>query len=160
LNNYLHLRRIETMKKVYGLLLFAVLLFAASCKQDAPVVPAHLQNEKLLGKWYLKEILITQQDGSTSSLTDFSNKDFFDFRTGNTATFSSTLYSSSYEGYYSANSLNTPNTLSFKSGELLLRFDNYSFDPFGNLVLDETVIDSSSGIPTPTLHSHTYSKTL
>jgi len=148
------------MKKVYGLLLFAVILFAAGCKQDPPVVPAYLQNAKLLGKWYLKEISITQQDGSTSTLTDFTNKDFFDFRTGNTATFSSTLYGSSYEGYYSANSLITPNTLSFKSGSLLLKYDIYSVDPLTDLVLDETVIDSDSGVPTPVYYRYTYNKTL
>lgn len=148
------------MKKVYGFLLLAVMLFAAGCKEDTAVVPAYLQNAKLLGKWYLKQLVITQQDGSTSAIANFSNKDFFDFRTGNTATFSSTLYGSSYEGYYSANSLNTPNTLSFKSGSLLRQFDNYSFDPLGNLVLDEIMIDSSSGTSTPTIYSYTYSKTL
>jgi len=148
------------MKKVYGLLFMVVILFAAGCKQDPPVVPAYLQNAKLLGKWYLKEMLITQEDGSTSSLTDFTDKDYFDFKTGNAATYSSTIYGSTYEGYYSANSQNSPNTLSFKSGSLLLRYDIYSLDPLGNLVLDETIVDSNSGFPATTYYRYTYNKTL
>ena len=148
------------MKKLYGLFLITVLLFAAGCKQDAPVVPAYLQNAKLLGKWYLKALTITQEDGSTSTITSFTDKDFFDFRTGNAASFSSTIYGTSYEGYYSANSLNTPNTLSFKSGTLLLKYDIYSLDPLGNLELDETIIDTDSGVPTRTYYRYTYNKTL
>ena len=148
------------MKKVYGWLLFTVILLAAGCKQDTAVVPAYLQNAKLLGKWYLKQIVITQEDGSTSTIANFTNKDFFDFRSGNAATFSSTIYGSSFEGYYAANSSNTPNTLSFKSGDLLRQYNNYSFDPLGNLVLDEIIIDSGSGTSTSTLYSYTYSKTL
>jgi len=148
------------MKKIYGLVLLAVLLFAAGCKQDPPVVPAYLQNTKLLGKWYLKEMLITQEDGSTSSLTDFADKDFFDFKAGNAATFSSTIYGKSYEGYYSANSLNTPNTLSFKSGSLLLQYDIDSIDSLGDLVLSQTIKDTDSGVPTFTIYQYTYSRTL
>lgn len=148
------------MKKVYGLFLLAVLLFAAGCKQDPPVVPAYLQNAKLLGKWYLKEILITQEDGSTSSLTDFTDKDFFNFKTGNAATFSSTIYGQTYEGYYSANSLNNPTSLTFKSGVLILRYNILSLDPVSNLVLDETVTDTDSGVATNTYYRYTYSRTL
>jgi len=147
------------MKKVYGLFLLAVLLFAAGCKQDPPVVPAYLQNAKLLGKWYLKEIAITQEDGTTSTLTDFTDKDFFDFKSGNAATYSSALRGKSYEGYYSANSLNTPNTLSFKSGTLLLKYDIYSIDPAGDLVLDEAITDTDSGVPETTYYRYTYNKT-
>jgi hypothetical protein len=148
------------MKKVYGLFLLAVLLFAAGCKLDPPVVPAYLQNSKLLGKWYLKELLITQEDGTTSSLTDFTDKDFFDFKTGNAAIYSSTLYGKSYEGYYSSNSLDSPNTLSFKSGTLVLKYDIYGIDPTGDLVLDEAIVDTDSGVPTTTYYRYTYNKTL
>lgn len=148
------------MKKIYGLLILTVLLFAAGCKQDPPVVPAYLQNTKLLGKWYLKELLITQEDGTSSSLTDFADKDFFDFKAGNAATFSSTVYGKSYEGYYSANSLNTPNTLSFKSGSLLLQYNIDSIDPLASLVLSETITDTDSGVRTSTIYQYTYSRTL
>jgi hypothetical protein len=148
------------MKKLYGLLLITVLLFAAGCKQDAPVVPAYLQNAKLLGKWYLKNLAITNEDGSSGgSLTVFTDKDFFEFKTGNAATYSSTLYAKSFAGYYSANSLNTPNTLSFKSGDLLLVYSFY-LDFTGDLILNETIIDPNSGVPTPKLYTYTYSKTL
>jgi hypothetical protein len=149
------------MKKVYGLLLLAVFLFAAGCKLDPPVVPAYLQDAKLLGKWYLIDMEITNDDGSPGgSITDFTDKDFFDFKTGNAATYSSTIYGKTYEGYFSANSLNNPNTLSFKSGDLLLKYDSYSIDQFGNLIMDQIVIDTSSGIPTTTTYSYTYTKTL
>ena len=148
------------MKKLYGLFLLTVLLFAAGCKQDAPVVPAYLQNTKLLGKWYLKQLVITPESGPSSSVSSFSNKDFFDFKAGNIATFSSTIYNTSYEGYYSANSLNNPTTLSFKSGTFVLRYDIYGLDPLGNLILDEVITDSDAGFPTTTIYRYIYNKTL
>ena len=148
------------MKKIYGALILTLLLFAGGCKQDEAIVPSTLQNINLLGKWYLKQLeIIPVADPSSSTLIDnFTNKDFFEFKAGNAATYSSTLYASVFEGYYSANSLTNPQTLSFKSGELLIKYNIESLDPLSTLELSETITTTISGINTSTRYEYTYTR--
>lgn len=148
------------MKKIYGAFIITMLLFAGGCKQDEVIIPSTLQNSNLLGKWYLKELEIVpvNDPASSSSFTDYNSNDYFEFKAGNKATYSSTLYSTVFEGYYSANSATTPQTLSFKSGDLLLKYYIESIDPANKLVLYETPESADAGIPTNTLYRYTYSR--
>jgi hypothetical protein len=148
------------MKKIYSVFILTLLLFTGGCKQDEAIVPSTLQNINLLGKWYLKELEITDLDdpSSSSTLTDFTDKDFFEFKTGNAATYSSTLYAKVFEGYYSANSLANPQTLSFKSGELLLKYTIDSLDPLSELVIYEIITTKAAGVTTSTKYQYTYNR--
>lgn len=148
------------MKKIYGAFIITMLLFAAGCKQDEVIVPSTLQNNNLLGKWYLKELEIVPANdpASSSSFTDYTSNDYFEFKAGNKATYSSTLYATVFEGYYSANSATTPQALSFKSGDLLIKYYIESIDPTNQMVLYDTVESAAAGIPTTILYRYTYSR--
>jgi len=147
------------MKKIYGVFILTLLLFSG-CKQDEAIIPSTLQNTNLLGKWYLKQLEIIPVDDPSLSTTieDFTDKDFFEFKTGNAATYSSTLYARVFEGYYSANSLTNPQTLSFKSGDLLLKYNIDSLDPLSELVVYETVTTKEAGITTSVRYQYTYNR--
>jgi hypothetical protein len=147
------------MNKIYGFLFLAILLFTSGCKQDEVVVPTTLQNTNLLGKWYLTELIITPEDPTASSdtLNDFTDKDFFEFKPGSAATFSSTIYAKVYEGYYSVNSSVNPQVLSFKSGNLLLRYFVESVDSTTFTVF-EARTETQGGVPVTTLYHYTYSR--
>ncbi|WP_345950849.1 hypothetical protein ABDD95_05245 [Mucilaginibacter sp. PAMB04274] len=148
-------------KKIYGVLLLVTILFASGCKTDPAVVPDSLQNLKLLGKWFLTDFEITTQvdaDAPTTvNLTDFTDKDYFEFKTDNQATYSSTLYGRVFEGYYSANSSTTPQTLSFKSGNLLLKYQVESIDTL-QFVIYETTTSTVGGVTTTITNRYTYSR--
>lgn len=149
------------MKKIYSVFILTLLLFAGGCKQDEAIVPSTLQNYNLLGKWYLKELEITDLDDPLSSptiLSDYTDKDFFEFKTGNAATYSSTLYAKVFEGYYSANSSTNPQTLSFKSGEVLLKYTIDSLDPLSELVVYEIITTKVAGLTTSTKYQYTYNR--
>lgn len=149
------------MKKIYSVFILTLLLFAGGCKQDEAIVPSTLQNYNLLGKWYLKELEITDLNDPSSPptiLSDYTDKDFFEFKIGNAATYSSTLYAKVFEGYYSANSLANPQTLSFKSGELLLKYTIDSLDPLSELIVYEIITTKAAGVTTSTKYQYTYNR--
>ncbi|MFD1255740.1 hypothetical protein ACFQ3S_02945 [Mucilaginibacter terrae] len=148
------------MKNIYGVFILVLLLFTGGCKQDEAIVPSTLQNINLLGKWYLKqlEIIPVADPASSTVINNFTSNDFFEFKTGNAATYSSTLYAKVFEGYYSANSLTNPQTLSFKSGDLLLKYFIDSLDPLNELVLYETLTTTEAGITTSTRYQYTYNR--
>lgn len=135
-------------------------MVAVGCKQDPAVVPANLQNAALLGKWYLKQLVITPDDpnATTATLSDFTTSDFFEFRTGNEATFSSpTLYNNLYIGYYSANSGTTPNTLSFKSGKFALKYFIDNVDET-ELKVYEIITNTDNGTTSTNQYEYTYNR--
>jgi hypothetical protein len=148
------------MKKIYGVLLLTLMLMGSSCKQDEAILPQSLQNTLLLGKWYLSQLDVTTQEGNNTpvtapSVTGFSDKDYYIFAEGNKATFSSTLYARIFEGYYSYNTGNTPTLLSFKSGDLLIRYTVIALQP-DSLVIEETITDTLNGVRTITTNRYTY----
>ena len=137
------------------------MLFAGGCKQDEAVVPAYLQNSKLLGKWYLSTLEISTAYGDEAPVDSdpvyFGDKDYFIFKDNNEATFSSSMYARIFEGYYSSNNNAIPKTLKFKSGDLLLSYSLISLDD-QLLVLSETSTDSSAGVKITTYKKYTYSR--
>ena len=144
------------IRKFYGIIFIATLLFTSGCKQDEAVIPSTLQNPALLGKWYLKQVLdIT--DPAAIPDNDFTANDYFEFKTGNVGTYSSVDFGQVFEGYYSINSTLNPQTLSFKSGTLLLK---YTVDELSltDLILIETVEQTINGTKTIILYQHNYSR--
>jgi hypothetical protein len=152
---------LELMKKIYGILVAVIVLFTMGCKQDPPVLPANLQNTQLLGKWYLTSLVIdTDVDGTTNSsnpITDFTDQDYFEFKANNEATFSSSQYNKKYNGYYAANSDVSPQTLKFKSGDLLISYliESISDDSF---VVYTSSSSTTNGSTTTITNHYTYSK--
>ncbi|MDT3404749.1 hypothetical protein [Mucilaginibacter terrae] len=149
-------------KKIYVFLVFALAILSSSCKQDPPILPANLQNAQLIGKWQLEEMLpVTEIDGiaqpNTIPYTGTTN-DYFIFDTGNRAILSSTIYQKAFQGYYSSNS--AASTLSFKSGEFLVRY-NVEGISINQLQLSELVsstTDATTGSVTTITNIYTYSR--
>ncbi len=139
------------------------MLFAGGCKQDEAVIPASLKNTKLLGKWNLASLEVTTAIDSdppvtADPITTFTDKDYFIFKdTNNEATFSSTMYARTFEGYYSTNSNANPKTLKFKSGNLLLNYVLEGVDD-QTLVVSETSEVTSGGSTTTTYKRYTYTR--
>jgi len=138
------------------------MLFAGGCKQDEAVVPAYLQNSKLLGKWYLVSLQISTITGTDAPVEGDpipfeSDKNYFIFNDNNEATFSSSIYARVFKGYYSSNSTSNPKTLKFKSGDLLL---NYALEIIDDqtLVVTESTSSTIAGEITTTLKRYTYSR--
>ncbi|UEG52613.1 hypothetical protein LLH06_16810 [Mucilaginibacter daejeonensis] len=150
------------MKKIYAVLALVTILFAAGCKQDPAVVPANLQNAQLLGKWYLTSLVIdTDVDGSVTTadaITDFTDQDYFEFKTGNEAVFSSSQYGKLFKGYYSANSDASPQTLKFKSGSVLINYVLESIDDT-EFVVNTSSSSTTAGSTTIITSHYTYSRT-
>jgi hypothetical protein len=151
------------MKQIYGLIILATMLFASGCKQDETVIPAYLKNAKLLGKWNLISLEVTTAVDTdppitADPITSFTDKDYFIFKdTNNEATFSSTMYARTFEGYYSTNNNANPKTLKFKSGDLLLDYVLESVDD-QLLVVSETTRSVYAGSTTTTYKRYTYSR--
>ncbi len=151
------------MKHIYGLIILVTILIAGGCKQDEVVIPDSLKNAKLLGKWNLVSLEVTTAVDTdppitADPITSFTDKDYFIFKdTNNEATFSSTMYARTFEGYYSANSNANPKTLKFKSGDLLLNYVLESVDD-QLLVVSETSNSTYAGSTTTTYKRYTYSR--
>jgi len=148
-------------KKIYGFLVLAMVLFTTACKQDPPILPSNLQNPLLIGKWGLDHFIIgtkINSDAEQSSLPiPGTANDFFIFAEGNQAVLSSTLYQKSFAGYYSANA--AASTLSFKSGEVLIKYNVTSISVTG-LEISEviSVITDQSGNTTTITNHYTYNR--
>ena len=148
-------------KKIYGFLMLAMVLFTTACKQDPPILPSNLQNAQLIGKWGLTEFSIgtkvnTDAETLVGPISGTAN-DFFIFAEGNQAVLSSTIYQKSFAGYYSANS--AASTLSFKSGELLIKYDVQTVS-VTELELSEvvSVVTDQSGNTITTTNYYTYNR--
>ena len=150
------------MKKIYVLIFITALMFTVGCKLDEPVVPASLQNAQLLGKWNLSAVEVTTQTGidvpsDPVSVTSFTDQDYFEFKEGNAATFSSSFYGKVYTGYYAINSAAIPQTLTFKSGDFTVKYfvDRISAN---SIVLVEITTGLQDGETTTTINRYTYNK--
>jgi hypothetical protein len=149
------------MKQIFGFLLVAALMCTGGCKLDDAAVPSSLQNPLLIGKWYLSDYTIKTEvgpDESTTSITTFTDKDYFEFKAGNEANYSSTFYAKVFAGYYSSNSATTPATLSFKSGELLLQYQLESIDATEFKIYDVSSTTDADGIVTTVTNYYTYKR--
>lgn len=148
-------------KKIYGFLILAMVLLVTACKQDPPILPSNLQNPLLIGKWGLTEYTTGTKINSDPEITvgpiPGTANDFFIFGEGNQAVLSSTLYQKSYAGYYSANA--AASTLSFKSGEVLIRF-NVTAISITELLISEVVSHPTdqSGNTTIITNYYTYNR--
>ncbi|WP_342645639.1 hypothetical protein [Mucilaginibacter sp. CSA2-8R] len=150
------------MKQIYGLIILVTMLFVGGCKQDEAVIPASLQNLKLLGKWYLVSTQILTATGNDTPvggdpIPSDSDQNYFIFRENNEATFSSTMYARVFVGYYSSNSSASIKTLKFKSGALLLNYVLESIDD-QTFVVTESSSSTIAGEITTTLKRYTYSR--
>lgn len=148
------------MKKIYGFLVLALVIFSTGCKQDPPILPANLQNSQLLGKWFLKELQphvevngVPQTDPDPYTGT---SNDYFIFDEGNKAVLSSTIYQKVFQGYYSANS--AASTLAFKSGELLIRYNVTSITLLDLEISESMTSTNTNGDVIVTTNSYTYSR--
>jgi hypothetical protein len=150
------------MKNIFGFLLVAVLMFTGGCKLDDATVPSSLQNPLLIGKWYLSDLTIVTKTGlndvTETTIDSYTDQDYFEFRTGNAATYSSTTYAKTFIGYYSSNSTTTPTTLSFKSGDLLLQYQIQSLDATELVVYDESSTKDADGTITTITNYYTYKR--
>ncbi len=138
------------------------MLFAGGCKQDEAVIPAFLQNSKLLGKWYLVSLQVSTIYGTDAPIdadpiNNFTDQDYFIFRENNEATFSSSMYARVFVGYYSSNSNTSPRPLKFKSGNLLLNYVLESIDD-QTFVVTESSSTVDAGETVTTLKRYTYSR--
>lgn len=153
------------MKKAY---LFLLLIYTAglgACKTDEAVIPANLQNPALLGKWHLQSLTTRiQTTGNGNSFDEvfptsgFGSSDYFEFKTGNEAIYSSTFTGKAYAGYYSTNTnVAAPRPLKFKSGNFELNYQIQSLTST-SLILFNTTISELAGVTTTTTNTYSYAR--
>lgn len=140
--------------------LIMIVLGMSGCQKEKTSIPSYLQMPELTGKWYLHTLYITTStDNSVTSHTDsatsFTAQDYFEFKADNAATFSSTIFGKSYEGYYSANSSVAPATLTFKSVDFLNKY-NISKVTKDSLVLYQTQATKVAGVTTTVANYYVY----
>jgi hypothetical protein len=118
------------MSKFYFTIISAFLICSAlaGCQKEDTGIPADLQYSGITGKWYLKT-LVSRTTADTSlavkadSIKSYTAQDFFEFKSNNAATYSSTILGKMYDGYYSANTNSAPQTLTFKSASYLAKYN-------------------------------------
>ncbi|GAB2706201.1 hypothetical protein GCM10027037_35500 [Mucilaginibacter koreensis] len=150
------------MSKFYTSIISAFLLCSAlaGCQKEDTGIPANLQYPGLTGKWYLKTLLRrttadNTSDIKTDSTKSFTSQDFFEFKTSNAATYSSTIIGKMYDGYYSANANNSPSTLTFKSQAYLAKY-NVNKVSKDSLVIYQTESTKNGQVTTTVAYYYIY----
>lgn len=150
------------MKQIYRFLFLAFIVAVSSCKRDEVVIPNDLQNSKLLGKWKLTMIemsTVVDNDAPTtvSSMTDFTDQDYLNIKENNEAVLSLSTNSELRQGYYSYTSSASKDVFTFKSGNLILRYDVISLSA-KELILAETSSALVEGKINTTIEQYTYTR--
>jgi hypothetical protein len=141
------------------LLALPFIIFMAGCKPDPAVIPSNLQNPLLAGKWLLKSLDVeTQIDNNpptSFNFNTFTDKDYFEFKANNAATYSSSAIGASYNGYYSTDMSLSPNPIKFVSNDFSETFYLKSVTA-DTLIIYQTASNTSFGVTTTVTNTYTY----